>query len=53
MQCTLHVCISFIPCLLSPISSLPPQILGCACDLGTFVCGVIVAVVPATDFRTM
>jgi hypothetical protein len=31
----------------------PPQILGCACDLGTFVCGIIVAVTPNTRYITM
>jgi hypothetical protein len=29
------------------------QVIGCACDLGTFVCCIIVAVMPATKYTTM
>lgn len=29
------------------------QVIGCACDLGTFVCCIIVAVMPATNYQTM
>lgn len=29
------------------------QVAGCALDLGTFVCGIILAVTPVTSYQTM
>lgn len=31
------------------LSSCVPQVVSCACDLGTFVCGLLVAVLPANN----
>jgi hypothetical protein len=41
----------FVP--MASFCDMAAEILGCACDLGTFVCGIIVAVTPNTRYITM
>lgn len=38
---------------LTSMSHGPVQILNCACDLGTCICGILVACLPVTDYEKL